>query len=215
MALINCPECGGMVSDAAVSCPHCGYPLKKEPVKPVQQVEEKKKIGIAIFKCAEKWAMQSSWHVKREFEILLDGKSIGRGKMGDMTTIQVPEKMIVEVVLHGYFGRPKATLHPGVTTYVNIAISQLGNISLQVSCPELEKESALLSLRENKSNKAFSRSQQLKPKDSIAVCENCKVKAKGYNIKIVNSRGTRKMFVCKDCLKLLAAKPDTKSCDII
>lgn len=29
MALINCPECGKEVSNAAESCPHCGYPIKK------------------------------------------------------------------------------------------------------------------------------------------------------------------------------------------
>lgn len=27
MALINCPECGGQVSDRAPVCPHCGFPL--------------------------------------------------------------------------------------------------------------------------------------------------------------------------------------------
>ena len=27
MALIKCPECDGTVSDKAISCPHCGYPL--------------------------------------------------------------------------------------------------------------------------------------------------------------------------------------------
>ncbi len=27
MALSNCPECNGNVSDAARTCPHCGYPL--------------------------------------------------------------------------------------------------------------------------------------------------------------------------------------------
>ncbi len=26
--LIQCPECGGVVSDRAVACPHCGYPLR-------------------------------------------------------------------------------------------------------------------------------------------------------------------------------------------
>lgn len=26
MALVECPECGGEVSDAAESCPHCGHP---------------------------------------------------------------------------------------------------------------------------------------------------------------------------------------------
>lgn len=29
MALINCPECGKEVSNAAESCPHCGYPIKR------------------------------------------------------------------------------------------------------------------------------------------------------------------------------------------
>ena len=27
MALMNCPECGGQVSDKAGSCPHCGCPM--------------------------------------------------------------------------------------------------------------------------------------------------------------------------------------------
>lgn len=30
MALIRCPECGSQISDRAVSCPHCGYPLDLE-----------------------------------------------------------------------------------------------------------------------------------------------------------------------------------------
>ena len=29
MALINCPECGHQISDAAKKCPHCGYKRKK------------------------------------------------------------------------------------------------------------------------------------------------------------------------------------------
>ena len=27
--LIKCPECGKEISSEAVSCPHCGYPIKK------------------------------------------------------------------------------------------------------------------------------------------------------------------------------------------
>ena len=27
MPVINCPECGGNVSDAAPACPHCGHPM--------------------------------------------------------------------------------------------------------------------------------------------------------------------------------------------
>ena len=33
MALIKCPECELQVSDRALSCPHCGYPLQEPPVK--------------------------------------------------------------------------------------------------------------------------------------------------------------------------------------
>ena len=29
MALIKCPECGKMVSDAANNCPQCGFPVKE------------------------------------------------------------------------------------------------------------------------------------------------------------------------------------------
>ena len=29
MALINCTECGKQISDAAISCPHCGYIQEK------------------------------------------------------------------------------------------------------------------------------------------------------------------------------------------
>lgn len=31
MALICCPECGGMISDKAPTCIHCGFPMNKPP----------------------------------------------------------------------------------------------------------------------------------------------------------------------------------------
>lgn len=30
MALIQCPDCGNMISENANSCPKCGYPLREE-----------------------------------------------------------------------------------------------------------------------------------------------------------------------------------------
>lgn len=32
MTILSCPECGGKVSEAAVACPHCGYPMKTSEV---------------------------------------------------------------------------------------------------------------------------------------------------------------------------------------
>lgn len=33
MALINCPECNKEISDKAVSCPNCGYPIQGQTLK--------------------------------------------------------------------------------------------------------------------------------------------------------------------------------------
>ena len=30
MSLIKCPECGKEISNKAISCPMCGYPIKEE-----------------------------------------------------------------------------------------------------------------------------------------------------------------------------------------
>ncbi|SEW20269.1 zinc ribbon domain-containing protein [[Clostridium] fimetarium] len=41
MALMNCPECGGQVSDKADTCPHCGFEIKKTVLN-----EEQKKVDV-------------------------------------------------------------------------------------------------------------------------------------------------------------------------
>jgi hypothetical protein len=38
MPIVNCPECGHDVSDAAVACPNCGKPLGIRPVTPARPV---------------------------------------------------------------------------------------------------------------------------------------------------------------------------------
>ena len=35
--LIKCPECNREISDQAISCPHCGYPLKRGQVPEVKE----------------------------------------------------------------------------------------------------------------------------------------------------------------------------------
>jgi hypothetical protein len=45
MALINCPECNKEVSDTALTCPNCGYQLKKPQVKAKPQPTKRKTGG--------------------------------------------------------------------------------------------------------------------------------------------------------------------------
>ena len=33
MALVGCPECGGVVSEQATACPHCGHPIAHVPYR--------------------------------------------------------------------------------------------------------------------------------------------------------------------------------------
>lgn len=42
MALMQCPECGGQVSNLAVACPHCGCPIQKTDQNEVASLPEHK-----------------------------------------------------------------------------------------------------------------------------------------------------------------------------
>lgn len=46
MALTKCPECGLQVSDKAVACPHCGYPLcgDAQPIKSPKRSNRRKRL---------------------------------------------------------------------------------------------------------------------------------------------------------------------------
>ena len=32
MALVQCPECGKVISSFAQACPNCGYPMSEDPI---------------------------------------------------------------------------------------------------------------------------------------------------------------------------------------
>ena len=47
MALIKCPECKSQISEFALSCPNCGFPLSEEIVTKIK-INEQKKIDEAL-----------------------------------------------------------------------------------------------------------------------------------------------------------------------
>jgi hypothetical protein len=70
MALIRCSECSGQVSDQAVACPHCGYPLKPTQTATEVSVEERfRQIH------AEKGPIQAIKYLREK-----TGKSLGEAK---------------------------------------------------------------------------------------------------------------------------------------
>lgn len=54
MALIKCPECGKEVSDNAVSCPGCGFPLKKDSHSGVENVTRNADAGTYVNSAPQK-----------------------------------------------------------------------------------------------------------------------------------------------------------------
>ena len=54
MALIECPECGKEISEQAVSCPQCAYPIQTQsamyehPVQTIEQTGKKWKAGQLV-----------------------------------------------------------------------------------------------------------------------------------------------------------------------
>lgn len=46
--LIKCPECGKEVSDNAVTCVHCGYPLTQKKENMPKAVQAKRKDGLVV-----------------------------------------------------------------------------------------------------------------------------------------------------------------------
>lgn len=46
MALIKCPECQLQVSDKALSCPHCGYPINQVAIQRHYKKPGKKETGF-------------------------------------------------------------------------------------------------------------------------------------------------------------------------
>lgn len=50
MALIKCPECGRDVSDSAITCPNCGYPLKQDQTEKKTELKIKNSFDSRIVK---------------------------------------------------------------------------------------------------------------------------------------------------------------------
>ncbi len=74
MAMIKCPECGHEISDSAVTCPNCGFPLNLKKEIPVT-VRRLKKSTASLCK----------------FVVYVDGMMAGELKNGQEMTINVSQ----------------------------------------------------------------------------------------------------------------------------
>jgi len=87
MALINCKECKGRVSDQAASCPHCGYPLKNTEKRVETRTFEATQRGVRIFEQAELNTLLKEGWVIVDKNVLRDGYSGDGEEVNQLTYI--------------------------------------------------------------------------------------------------------------------------------
>ncbi len=79
MAMINCPECGKMVSDKAVSCPNCGFPIAENVTSGVVRI----KLGM----------FQSTQNAS----IIANGRTLWSGKTGQIAELKFDRPTNVQI----------------------------------------------------------------------------------------------------------------------
>lgn len=73
--LINCPECELQVSDKAVSCPHCGYPLKPEKISKRKKPSKRQRLPNGFGQISE----IKNRPLKKPFRAMI---TVGKNKYG-------------------------------------------------------------------------------------------------------------------------------------
>ena len=112
MPIINCPDCGGTVSDKAVTCIHCGCPLVKQQ-------------GKVIFKASSDFiGLACSYHIMDKNQSI-----ITKLKPGETYEEVLCEDISKEyyVKLSGNLSSPKkVSCTPNTTNRFNLSPGQLG-----------------------------------------------------------------------------------------
>ncbi len=98
MALIKCPECGKMVSDAASNCPQCGYPIKES---------SNDVIRIAVDRGID-YTSTGAW-VKA---VDMKGKTLGQAVAGGVIEIHSKEDILATIKTTGSLNYCTVLLSP-------------------------------------------------------------------------------------------------------
>lgn len=107
MALMNCPECNGTVSDKATACPHCGYPLNM-PTRQKPRVKNGKPIKLpngfgSIQKLSGK--RRNPWRVRKTDGFTYDAKT-GKVKQRYINIGYYPTREEAMLALSNYNQNP-------------------------------------------------------------------------------------------------------------
>ncbi len=115
MALIKCPECGTEVSDKAMTCPKCAYPIQKP--------KEEREVVFSFDKAAGQ-VFNTGCKV---FD--MNGRELVSCRQGDTVSIDCEKPMTVQIKMSGCFGKPTAEIEPGGK--YQVSITGMGKVRVQ------------------------------------------------------------------------------------
>ncbi len=115
MALIKCPECGTEVSDKAVACPKCAYPIQK--------AKEQQIVEMAFD------AVSGQVFNNKCFVYDMSGNELASCRQGDTVSFRCEKPMTVQVKMSGCFGKPTAEVEPG--GLYQVSITGMGKVRVQ------------------------------------------------------------------------------------
>lgn len=115
MAIIKCPECGAEVSDKAMQCPKCAYPIGRQ--------EELNSVEMSFDYVAGQF-LNNSCAVYGP-----DGSTLASCRQGDTISFPCKERMTVTVKMSGAFGKPTVEVMPGKK--YQVSITGFGKVRVQ------------------------------------------------------------------------------------
>lgn len=102
MALLKCPECNGIASDKAISCPHCGFPLKKQP----DQQKRKRTSSLKRRRNGTGTVVKLSGNRRKPFEVRVNCKIDERGYPDYDVLNRYSDKLDADLALANYNKNP-------------------------------------------------------------------------------------------------------------
>ena len=120
MAVIKCPECGGMVSEHAEKCIHCGYPLAQQKQQGVI------KIKVEVAGAGTRLALYNT-----------EGEKLAMLHEGTLTTINIDREMSVYVKRVVYKDSPCVKVYPHKVNRLQVGYSGIMRTQLTLNAVDV------------------------------------------------------------------------------
>lgn len=113
MAMIYCPECGKQVSDQAVACPNCGYPIAARFAQPLHTERKSEEVRIKLPNTNQFASGFVGLFCSKNACIKSAGRTIWQGHHGDTARFRIDEPKHIMIDLGNWANPVTGDVEPG------------------------------------------------------------------------------------------------------